>query len=62
MKALDQFFDAGHLRHPAWTNEGADGDFLETCLRQHIEQLNLGFDRNIGALDLQAVAHAFLGQ
>lgn len=62
MKALDQLFDAGHLRHPARTDEGANGDFLKTRVRQHIEELNLGVNRNIRALDLQTVAHAFFCQ
>src|SRR5262245_51269832 len=62
MEASDQFFDARHLRHPTRADKRPDGDFFQASFREHVEEPNLVGHCNIGALDLQTVAHALFGQ
>ena len=59
MKASHQLIDISHLRRPLRADKRADDNFTQTSFGQRIEQLYLGSDWNIRALDLQAVSHAF---
>src|SRR5450759_2694506 len=53
--------NARHLRSPLGAHEGADGDFLETGLRERIDEADLVCYRNVRVFNLQPIAHAFFG-
>ena len=60
-EALGNLVDAGHLRRPLGMRKRADRDHLGAGLAERIEQTQLGFDRDRGALDLQTLAHGVVG-
>ena len=61
VEAADEVVHAGHLRRPLRAHERADRDFLQAGLGQRVEQAHFRCDGDVGALDLQPVAHAFFG-
>ena len=56
-EALGDLVDARHLRRPLRVGERADRDQLRAGLAERVEQAQLRVDRDVGPLDLQALAH-----